>query len=373
MADETTNGAQAPQQLSIEERIGAFMNPEANDGEAGRDTGSATSDAGGDEGDQRDAAPDTSAAPDDQSAAPDADGGGSETGGGEADESLETETVEITDLDGLAEHLGIEVADLYEVEMPVNINGKRELVKLGQYKDSVAAMAEADKIRDDAKQLREQMAQQYQQQAQAHAQSLAEAQALVKRMEDEAVARFENVPWEQLRAENPSEWAAQRRELDEVNSRLTQAKAEINQKAQQAQQQNLQQQQMWLNQQRQKEYEALTAAWPEMADPEKAESERTKLIGFLSKAGFSDQEIGNAVDHRIILMARDAMRWRDQDKKVAVTKKKVARIAKKVLRPGAKQSKAEQQDDQIQGLRKQAKKTGHVDDAAALISRLNQR
>jgi dihydropteroate synthase len=72
-------------------------------------------------------------------------------------------------------------------------------------------------------------------------------------------------------------------------------------------------------------------------------------------------------------MVRDAMRFREQAKQADVAKKKVIKIGKKVLTPGAAQTKAEKSSNKMKPLRDALRKSGKIEDAAALLSqRLNR-
>ena len=92
------------------------------------------------------------------------------------------------------------------------------------------------------------------------------------------------------------------------------------------------------------------------------------VVKDLKARGFSDTEIEGVSDHRVLLMARDAMRWRESASKTDAAKKKIVKIAKKTIRPGAKQTKDEQRTEALQPIRQRLKKTGDWKDAAELLS-----
>ena len=89
---------------------------------------------------------------------------------------------------------------------------------------------------------------------------------------------------------------------------------------------------------------------------------------YLLTTGFSQQEVESAADHRAIVLARKAMMWDQHQANADIAKKKVLKIGKKVLKPGARQSKADHKQQTEQQLREQMRASGgSVDSAAAAI------
>ena len=284
----------------------------------------------------------------------------------EAGEEAE-DVVEISSLADLTEHLGITADDLYALAVPATVNGKRADVTLSELKDSYVASAEAKRIQEEAKTLRESIQEQQRTSEERYKAQLAQAAALVEDLEKSALSRFEGVNWNELRQSDPSEWAALKTEYEQTRQALDARKRNVAQGIQQYQQQMQAQQKQALDQHLAKEREALMTAWPEMAG-EKGEAVRTALVKDLKARGFSDAEIEGVSDHRVLLMARDAMRWRESASKTDAAKKKIVKIAKKTIRPGAKQTKDEQRTEALQPIRQRLKKTGDWKDAAELLS-----
>ena len=171
-----------------------------------------------------------------------------------------------------------------------------------------------------------------------------------------------------MRENNPAVYSAKMVEYSNTKQQIDAVKRGVQEKIQgfQSEQKSMHEQAM--QEHMRKEREALVAAWPEMADENKAQPEREALIGELKHRGFTDQEIGGASDHRLLLMARDAMRWRQSASKADAAKKKVVKIGKKVIKPGARQSRDEQRKDAQAPLRAKLKKSGHINDAVALLN-----
>jgi len=84
--------------------------------------------------------------------------------------------------------------------------------------------------------------------------------------------------------------------------------------------------------------------------------------------GFSDAELNSIVDPRHVKVLHDAMQWRKLQQKDSIVKKKVS-SAKPVVKPGAKDSKAEANSNHRQ-LRDSLRKTGKSDLAQKLIENM---
>jgi len=84
--------------------------------------------------------------------------------------------------------------------------------------------------------------------------------------------------------------------------------------------------------------------------------------------GFTDAELNAIVDPRHVKVLHDAMQWRKLQQKDSIVKKKVS-SAKPVVKPGAKDTKAEANSNHRQ-LRESLRKTGKSDMAAKLIENM---
>jgi hypothetical protein len=92
-----------------------------------------------------------------------------------------------------------------------------------------------------------------------------------------------------------------------------------------------------------------------------------KLVTVGKEYGFSDAELNSIVDPRHVKVLHDAMQWRKLQQNSSV-KKKVS-SAKPVVRPGAKDTKAEANSN-VRNLREQLRKTGKSDAAQKLIENM---
>jgi hypothetical protein len=172
-----------------------------------------------------------------------------------------------------------------------------------------------------------------------------------------------NIDWDRLYQDDPIEWVRQRelmRENQEKNAAIQSEKQRLSELSQQEQMQ-------YRNQMLQQEQEALIAAIPEWKDPKKAAAEKTMLVQFGQKAGFSPDELKNVLDHRAVVLLRKAALY-DQMMSKRGQIKPVTNNGPKPAKPGA----AGRVSSNTEALRAQQRlaKTGRVDDAADAIFKL---
>lgn len=280
----------------------------------------------------------------------------------------DAEVITASLLTDLKDVLNVDESDLYNLAIPI---GNGDPVTLSELKDSFVAKSEAKRFHEEAKAAREQARKQVEETTEKQRTALAQATALVDALEKSALSRFEGVNWDELRTSDPAEWAAKKSELQQAEQQLGQVKNHVARQIQQYKQEMSAQQENAQRELLAKEREALLKAWPEMGS-DKREAEEASLVKELKSRGFSEQEINGASDHRLLLMARDAMRYRQSVEKADVAKKRVVKIGKKVVKPGTSASKEQANQDRFASLRAQARKTGSTSDAAALIAAKRQ-
>jgi hypothetical protein len=115
--------------------------------------------------------------------------------------------------------------------------------------------------------------------------------------------RFSQIDWTRLAQEQPADYVRMTAERDALRGRLGTIQQELQQVEAQSQQAHAYQ----FAQIRQAEQIRLVEAIPEYGDPEKGPQKIASVRNWLSKKGFSDQEIGSVVDHRVLLVVEEAM------------------------------------------------------------------
>jgi hypothetical protein len=172
-----------------------------------------------------------------------------------------------------------------------------------------------------------------------------------------------NIDWDRLYSEDPIEWIRQREVMRDNQDRAAAIQSEKQRLSQLSQQEQAQ----FMQQKLQQEQEALLAAIPDWRDAEKAKAEKTLLVEFGQKIGFTPDELKNVVDHRAVLMLRKAALY-DQMMSKRGSIKPVTNNGPRPAKPGA----AGRVANSTESVRAQQRvaKTGRVDDAANAIFQL---
>ena len=170
-----------------------------------------------------------------------------------------------------------------------------------------------------------------------------------------------NVDWNALEKENPVQWL-KLKELERQRAGEIQAVG--------AEQARMQEILATENNQKRQEYLVAQRALvlekiPEWADGDLQAEEQRKLAEFGKGVGFSDQELNNLLDSRALLVLRDAMRYNEltNGDKITAAKSKIGSV-----KGGNKTTARRTRSRQVKAKRAQLKKTGKVDDAAALFA-----
>jgi hypothetical protein len=289
----------------------------------------------------------------------------------EEEEKAEEEKEEI-DLDGVAEILGVNqdalsVDEDGKLMIKTKIDGKQsrvgldELIKSYQTDGYVTqksqALAEDKRAFEVLKEQGERIVQQ----------RVAEASAVSQLLEAQLTAEFNAVNWEALRVQAPAEWVAKRQELSDRAGQINQLK----QRAMGFVGEQMTQQQAKMDEEREArlrhEAESLQSKLPEWMDYEVAAKEQEKLGKFISEAyGFNPSDLDSVEDHRLLLMALDAKKYRDSQKDVDVAVKRV-KLAARMVKPHAKADASVERKTKEQTKLTQLRKTGSIHDAAAVL------
>lgn len=106
---------------------------------------------------------------------------------------------------------------------------------------------------------------------------------------------------------------------------------------------------------------------PEWSDSEKAKQEKADLFKYAVGLGFSEDEVSNVADARIVYLLRNAMLYEQLQKKAPEVKQKTA--AAPTLKPGQPKGRAAKttQRKKQRSQREKLRKSGRLQDAAALI------
>ena len=220
-----------------------------------------------------------------------------------------------------------------------------DLIKSYQLQGHVdKQVREAAEIRKQAFEQAQQV-QQHIQVQQAVIGQIAEAKA----MESE-LAQYQGINWTALMDSDPVQAMKLDRQMRDLQSKYQAKVGEINQAQQYIEHQKRQHTSALLQQ----EQQALMNALPEWSNEAVATKEKQQIAADLRARGFPEKDIQELSDHRLLLMAREAMLYRQGKAATAATEKQV-RQAPKIIKPG---STAQKNTSAIQKIHQEVKRTG---------------
>ena len=278
----------------------------------------------------------------------------------EEDQDAPDDDVVSYELSDIAQLLGVDesVLDVDEdgkVIAKTKVDGQEGIAKLNDLIKSHQLEGHLNKQNMEVVEQRKALEQQQQEFAQ-------KSQAQLKTLEDSLTLaynqlnnEFQGINWNELKQSDPATYAAYRRDFDDRQQQISYAYQNLEQ-TRQAQRDQL----------RQQGVKNLFDAIPEWKDADAREKGRSELKNGLAKHyGYSNEELAavidqgmdiSGLDHRIYLMARDALKYRQlQDGKPEVTKK--VKTASKTVKAGSPQ-KSDKKTVQIKKARQAVKNSG---------------
>lgn len=283
-------------------------------------------------------------------------------------EEAEAETFQ--SLEELAEATGMEFEDfLKTIKAKTKVKGEEAEVSLADVIKGY--QLESDYTRKNEAFLNQQREwEQQRQREQAELQQHLQRTGQAFRMAQEQLTHeFNAIDWKSLEKDDPQAYLLKRQQFGERQAQIDHAINQATQNAQMVMQKQRQQQQQQLDAYTKQQDELLVKALPSWNKPEVRKAESEKVAQFLMDSGYSAEEVGNIRDHRVILMAVNAMKGSKVATEADIAEKKVKQ-APKLVKSGARQSVNQAKATQTAKLVKKAKQTGRTEDiAAALLSR----
>ena len=288
----------------------------------------------------------------------------SETPDGTVEDDAPFDPAKLSSLTELADAAGLESDRLMDLQLPVKIDGKegtarlRDLVKSYQLDGHInqkLATLDTDRKTFESKKAEVERA--------ANQRLLkldAGLQTLTRALEGE----YSAVDWQKLQTEDPvrfnSEYVAYQQRyavMQDIANALGQEKqkyaAEQEAKAKEFYDEN---------------FRLLQAKVPEWSDKARRDKDKAEMIEVLKDFGITKEEFESIVDHRQLLVVRDAVAWRKLQKSKPALLNKV-KAAPKLLKPGSMQSRAAKDAVADQADRAKLKRTGSVRDAVPALKR----
>lgn len=282
-----------------------------------------------------------------------------------SEESSETEEVPISSLSELIEHQGWDPEWVNSIEVSVKVDGETSAVPLKELVDKHQMNAAADKRLEEAKAKAQEANQRLEEQAKQTEQEYAVALQLVEHMETQLESFSSGVDWNSLRRDDPAEYAAKKAEFQEQRGSIEKLKQDARQKYQEWSSKS-QASEEQIREYAQGELKKLAEKVPEVADSDKAPEWQKAMAKYMAGEGFTKEELANAYDHRLLVLAHKARLYDEGSKKVDAAKKKVAKV-RKIMKPGAAKTQSDIDSKKVKQARSRLHKTGTVDDAFNLL------
>jgi hypothetical protein len=234
---------------------------------------------------------------------------------------------------------------------------------------SEITVGELKKLADEAKEFKRRDSEfaAIQRDVQAKAAQVAQQEQLFAATIQQAIAALQHTlppePDPKLRETDPIDYFLKKDQRDSKMAELHRLQSAQQYAAAQAQAQQAQQFQTVLKNEQTKLYEQA----PDLADEGKRRTFYGDLISAGKHYGFSDDEMNSIHDHRVMLMAKDAIAYRKLQaaKPKAVEK---AKAATPVSKPAARVSSNERVSAQLRAKFERARKTRSIDDFGALLA-----
>src|SRR5690242_131878 len=191
--------------------------------------------------------------------------------------------------------------------------------------------------------------------------ALAPDLAQVKAVESQ-LAQWQNVNWVQLANDSPLEYPKYRAQYDQLMNAYQMAVGQFQRKFQTVQAQKQQVVAQTLEQQRSK----LLNIMPEWQDPAKYEAGAKDVRDYLIRKGVDPQAVENLSDAVAVAIAADAAAY-DKLRRAKSERSKQVRTLPPVTRPGAAQPANQAQADRETKLSQRLKRSGSLEDAAAML------
>lgn len=271
-------------------------------------------------------------------------------------DTLELGAEEIASLLGVKEDR-IRISDDGEIHFTVKEGDETSEVNLDKLINSYqgdANLTNRAKALSEMQKKREAALNDFIQQSQQTAQ---QASMVIDALSKSIVADYEGIDWKSLKEEDPQQYAALKVEKSEREQALQamqmQAAAAI------------EEQQRIASEELQKQFNDYIAREQELLKTSIPNWDNVKddVKGFLEKQGFSGDEIKQIADHRILKMAHDSMLLQ---KGKETARKKAAKPLPKMMKPGARKSKATVDMEELKAAQERFNKTRSLTDAVKL-------
>lgn len=251
------------------------------------------------------------------------------------DQEQQLTTAEIASIFGVDEST-LDVNDKGQVVIKTKVDGEEGTATFDDFLRSYQKQGHLDNKSREVNQLKDQLQEQGQQQQQAAAQQLQTLQQYTQIAQQELMADYQSINWEELRATDPGEFAAKQTDMQQkqqaISARMQAINAEQQKQYQSQQQQTLQE----ANKQLLKDF-------PEWADESVGKEAITSLRGYGETVGFTPDQMAGVIHSPMFKLLQKAKAFDELEKGKPELTKQVRKVLK-VAKPGVS-SKAQPKSD----------------------------
>jgi len=252
----------------------------------------------------------------------------------------------------------------------VKVNGKMDTVQMADlikdyqggksYTEKSQALATERKAFDEAKQVVEQ----------EYSSKLENVETITNYLSNKLVAEFEGINWDQLRVENPAEYAAARQDYSARAQELKQAQDAVSQEKEQATTVQTAEMQKQRGAYMQDQFNKMVEVNPTWSDATVRAEAMTGLKSFASERyGFGETEFNQVQDARLIELLKDAKAYHEGVKVATAKRKKpVPKFQKSTGTPKKRVSKLDKLTKAAKSASGSSKRDLQRDAVAELIS-----
>lgn len=275
------------------------------------------------------------------------------------------------DLASLAKTLGLDADDIAidsgQLKLKTKVDGAEATVSAAELRKGYQLQKHFTKQNEEFLQ-QKQAWEQARQQQEARVQQLAQTATQVLDAEETALNQQYTRNWDEIRKDDPAEYAAQVADYNQKLNTIRQRKAGLVQNLQQRQQEAMQKRQEQVVKVRQKGRQVLSDRLDWKTDQDFQEKGGRLKEYMIGKLGFNSQEIDNIIDPRPFLIAEKARKYDEVMSKADVARKKI--VAAKKTPTGSAPKPSGGKRKRLDTAKARLAKTGSLDDAAAVFANM---
>lgn len=277
----------------------------------------------------------------------------------DADQEAQEE-IQVSTLNDLAEHLNVDVAELYKIKMPVSGMGD---ISIGEYKDQVQDRETYTRRAQELDTRAAELDRKAQEKLATWEAKIRDADAAFLIARKQLGLDESRVNWDKLKDEDPAEYASKKMEFMDRRGELSALYQQIYNEAQKLESERLENFHNQVNTLRREE-KAKLKKWR----PDWEQEDMNKIEKYLKSEGWPDELIKPVIEvnsSHYVKAAYKSMLY-DELKAKGQEVKKEPKKGIPVLRAGKKVTAKDSKEQELDALRSRLKKSGRLKDAFAL-------